>query len=303
MWKFIYIYYCATLLVFFSCRKDSLKHVFQPAKIVKMESLYDKEKLMNKHNQILLKKKDTMIPLWILFPILLSTSIIAIYSCHRKLRKREQELEKSKNLVVQYRKELKKKQDDIEAAKELLCQRQVELEQQKEELRLNKEKTVTMKESCELEKSEILKKNTALNKSISLRQDEINNKNEKIYSLCKIREALYYQKVCADSFLSGVVDRKIVQKPYTDTDWLVFEAHFDVVYQDLRLQLQHTYPGLTTKELRICCLVKMKLKTGQIAALLGKEPNTISKYKKDMLKTYFSSFGIKTLDDILAYWL
>lgn len=158
MWKFIYIYYCATLLVFFSCRKDSLKHVFQPAKIVKMESLYDKEKLMNKHNQILLKKKDTMIPLWILFPILLSTSIIAIYSCHRKLRKREQELEKSKNLVVQYRKELKKKQDDIEAAKELLCQRQVELEQQKEELRLNKEKTVTMKESCELEKSEILKK-------------------------------------------------------------------------------------------------------------------------------------------------
>lgn len=283
--------------------RDSLEHVLQPAKIVEMESLYNKEKLMNEHNQILLKKKDTLILLWILVSFILSVLIIVIYIYQRKLRKREFELEKNKKMVVQYRKELKNNQDNIEAARDLLRQRQVELEQIMEELRLNKEKAASMEAFSELEKSEILAKNAALDKSISLLRDEINNKNEKIYSLFKIRETFYSQNVSIDSVLSGIVGLKAVPEPYTDTDWAIFEVHFDMVYPDLILQLQDACPGMSTKELRICCLVKMKLKTGQIAALLGKESNTISKYKKDIHKTYFCSFGANTLDDVLACWL
>ncbi|MEL6867374.1 MAG: tetratricopeptide repeat protein [Bacteroidota bacterium] len=53
-----------------------------------------------------------------------------------------------------------------------------------------------------------------------------------------------------------------------DNDWEEFTARFDVVYEGFRHQLQQRFPKLSTKDIRLCALLRLNLNSKEIASLL-----------------------------------
>lgn len=98
--------------------------------------------------------------------------------------------------------------------------------------------------------------------------------------------------------------RLLTKEPFIFTvkDWIEFEENFNNVFPFFIFHLKEQFPQMQDTEIYTCCFVKLNLKTGSIAIYFCQEANTISKRKKAILTTYFSSFAVKSLDDLLRCW-
>ncbi|NMM47547.1 FGGY family carbohydrate kinase [Marinigracilibium pacificum] len=65
------------------------------------------------------------------------------------------------------------------------------------------------------------------------------------------------------------VIRKINQNFSADTQWKKFEDHFELIHSDFFKGLKNSYPDLSTAEIKLLALLKMKLTTKDIASQLN----------------------------------
>lgn len=84
-----------------------------------------------------------------------------------------------------------------------------------------------------------------------------------------------------------------------DADWQQVEHSLMTVYPGFTTQLQSLYP-MSDVEYRTCLLVKLRIPTKDIAAVLAREANTISSLRKRLYKKVFDrEGGAKEWDDFI----
>lgn len=70
----------------------------------------------------------------------------------------------------------------------------------------------------------------------------------------------------------------------TDDDWREFKAIFERVHRGFFTNLLKKFPDLTNAEIRLAALLKLKLTTREIAAMLGISPESVSKTRHRLRK-------------------
>lgn len=135
-------------------------------------------------------------------------------------------------------------------------------------------------------------------KKEQLLQERKATEEERVYNSMfeKWREALIGQNVCLSKIM-----RKSYFDPFNAEAWDEFERHFEMVFPNFADHLNEQY-SLSERDLRICLLVKLGLKTAKIAEIFALGPDTITKLKSEIREKYFSSFEKRSLDKILRRW-
>ena len=78
--------------------------------------------------------------------------------------------------------------------------------------------------------------------------------------------------------MKKLYDKTDIVTKYSDREWEVFETKFNNVYPDYLVKLNKKCPKMTENEQKYCCLFILGIKAEKISAVLGVEPNTVSKY-------------------------
>ena len=93
--------------------------------------------------------------------------------------------------------------------------------------------------------------------------------------------------------------RMATGKIMKDAEWLQVEHCLKTVYPGFTTQLRSLYP-MSDVEYRTCLLVKLRITTKDIAAVLAREVNTISSMRKRLYKKVFNrEGGAKEWDDFI----
>lgn len=86
-------------------------------------------------------------------------------------------------------------------------------------------------------------------------------------------------------------------------DWNLALPEIEEIYEHTISCLKEAHPNMSETELSICLLTLMKIKTKQVASLLELQPSTITSYKRDIKKKYFTGAGKKHLEECLMPYL
>jgi tetratricopeptide (TPR) repeat protein len=73
-------------------------------------------------------------------------------------------------------------------------------------------------------------------------------------------------------------------EPELDKDWEMFKSYFNEIHNDFDQKLLTVCPDITDNEMRLACLIKMKLNTAEIGAMLHVMPESIRKSKYRLKK-------------------
>jgi tetratricopeptide (TPR) repeat protein len=80
------------------------------------------------------------------------------------------------------------------------------------------------------------------------------------------------------------LDKVVNSTILTDDDWREFKTIFEKVHRGFFADLLKKFPDLTNAEMRLAALLKLKLSTREIAAMLGISPESVSKTRHRLRK-------------------
>ena len=214
----------------------------------------------------------------------------------KQVRKEKELLHDEKERLFQEKNELIEKnkvlldlqQQQIEAlnkSKQQLIQ--LDLLQAEAE-RFNKEKTQF---TLEMEQMRLEKE-----KSIQEERELLMSYQQRCQRYESWQEAFISQNTCLRK-----VKNLVGSDPWTEEEWEYFIEQFDKVFPEFieRLSLLAT---LNKREIRVCCLVRLGVKTAKIACLLGLGTDMTTKIKADIRKRCFPMDSKLNLDRILKNW-
>ena len=273
--------------------RDSIEHLYLPDKLAEVEARYNHEKLINEKNQLVLKRKNAIFIFSVLIIAMLVLLILLVVRYQEKLHQKL-------IMIKEMEHNLSESQSEVEINKALLIGKENELRLKVIEL----EKNMTARLSLDLvnnQQEEVLaQRNKVLNEEIANLQNDIKEKESVIKGVKESTKSLVRKYLEVNSpQMKRLFDRKEVVAEYTDEEWKTFEEQFNAVYPKFIKTLCKDYPTMNKKELRLCCLFLLGVKTAKISAILALAPNTISKYSKDIFRKYAVSYGEKSLEDRL----
>lgn len=160
-----------------------------------------------------------------------------------------------------------------------LSQRRVELRKEKElqELRAKSEQEALKKDyeiaalkSQQLEQDVRVKSSELSNSTMNIiRKNEalsdISTRLNKVQELMKAEEVSPVLK----KQVSGIQSYIRENISHDDDDWAAFTRNFDVVYENYTKRLIEMHPNLTTSDMRLCCYIRMRLSSKEIAPLIN----------------------------------
>lgn len=120
---------------------------------------------------------------------------------------------------------------------------------------------------------------------------------EDIKQKCRMYERWNQMLIMQNKYLSILVKSKNVAL-FESKEWNLFLENFEGVYPGFVDCLNNRY-SMSERELKICCLVKLGLKTGKIAAIFNLGNDTITKLKSEIKEKYFAMSEKQTLDRII----
>ena len=222
---------------------------------------------------------------------------------------------------IEQSKLLKEKETILKQKEELIRNKDILLRQKDTQLQSILEKNgkleqrilLSIKEKEELERqrsvlSQELDANVKAQKQLSLdweslrlQQEEQLRKEQEVAGELKQKSRMYeawIQKLIhQDEFLLNLSDNREQLYPLNfNKD--VFYEHFSPVFPGFVEYLFIQYK-LDERELLICCLVKLGVKTGKIATILNLAPDTITKQKAEIKEKYFNVSEKQSLDRFL----
>lgn len=222
---------------------------------------------------------------------------------------------------IEQSKLLKEKKTILKQKEELISNKDILLRQKDTQLQSILEKNgkleqrilLSIKEKEELERqrsvlSQELDANVKAQKQLSLdweslrlQQEEQLRKEQEVAGELKQKSRMYeawIQKLIhQDEFLLNLSDNRQQLYPLNfNKD--VFYEHFSSVFPGFVEYLFIQYK-LDERELLICCLVKLGVKTGKIATILNLAPDTITKQKAEIKEKYFNVSEKQSLDRFL----
>lgn len=222
---------------------------------------------------------------------------------------------------IEQSKLLKEKETILKQKEELISNKDILLRQKDTQLQSILEKNgkleqrilLSIKEKEELERqrsvlSQELDANVKAQKQLSLdweslrlQQEEQLRKEQEVAGELKQKSRMYeawIQKLIhQDEFLLNLSDNRQQLYPLNFNKDMFYE-HFSPVFPGFVEYLFIQYK-LDERELLICCLVKLGVKTGKIATILNLAPDTITKQKAEIKEKYFNVSEKQSLDRFL----
>lgn len=134
-------------------------------------------------------------------------------------------------------------------------------------------------DSLKMESKEFLKQNnliaTANDKLKRRIQDQLVELQKRGNSIIDY-ERLFERRVVCPNILLRLKQTKQIQ----DCEWDEFFAMVDALHNNFTVRLLDTHPGLTDKDLRLCCLIKLGYETLDLECILNLEEDSLYKSKK-----------------------
>ena len=93
----------------------------------------------------------------------------------------------------------------------------------------------------------------------------------------------------------------VTSESWTEQEWMEFMNSFKLLYPGFVEQLSLLAP-LSEREIRVCCLTRLGVKTTKVSYLLGLGSDMITKIKADIRKRCFPMEKGNYLDPILEKW-
>ncbi|MBU1066060.1 LuxR C-terminal-related transcriptional regulator [bacterium] len=160
---------------------------------------------------------------------------------------------------------------------------------------------------------ELEKSNQALKREMDERKVLENNKNKELISkvmvmaerrervLAAIDQLQNVRPSSLDDYVKQVHHTLhiIRQKFETSSEWNEFESYFLNIHEDFYNNLLKKYPDLTSRELRLCAFLKLKMNTKEIANLTNLSVKTIEVYRSQ-LRQKFGIFKNTNLSQFIA---
>lgn len=246
---------------------------------------------------------------------------LIFYRSHTLVKKQRWKFEDKERLYQKDLKKIKHKKEElnkihpdikIEDVKHLSLQKEIADKQKKlkqaerDMQQLIKDYQVLKNENLlQLTKMEQkIENQLTINKNLTDEVDKLRNtlitKEHILNALFVTNERWKKYLISHNEYLNNLVE----QEPFVfdEKDWLKFRENFNWIFPEFILHLTQKFPNMSETEINTCCLVKLNVRTYKIAAFFNQEKNTISKRKKAILTTYFSSFQAKSLDELLRYY-
>ena len=114
------------------------------------------------------------------------------------------------------------------------------------------------------------------------------DKNERIQTLESTINSIEIKKTLAEipTVTSSVVESHqfINFSILTPQDWLSFKQYFDKAYPNFIFRMRGAYPALTESEERLFMLIKLNIKTKEVASILGISDDSVKKSRSRLRK-------------------
>lgn len=272
--------------------RDSIERIFQPQKLAEINARYNYERLINEKNQLKLKKEEAKFIYLLIITILLALVLLCVFLLYRK----QQKIKDNEQSLLNHRNRLKDSKSELEVYKTNLVQKENELQLKEKELEENSRKIY----SWNIEKQEKLAEVIGLRGQILTLKNKISSKELSVRNINRKMKGIVsnYLKV-NNPLMKKIFDKKTVVDKFSEKDWCSFDEQLNFVYPNFVRNLKKECPNMSNNEFRFCCMYLLGVKTSVIANVLDLQPNTISKYVKDIESKYFSSSQYDSLSENL----
>lgn len=280
---------------------DSVENINRSMKVAEIQAKYDRQKLLNENNQLLIQKSHfikSALSILILLLILIG-SLIFVYQ--RKLLRKERDIQKTKKQLQSHLVHLRENESVIRKNEGLIKSLSLQIEENTE-LQESLQDRIFEIECIRQKNESLLGQNKLLQENIENYIYKLQEKGIEIetYECLAVQNTVLHDR---EKFLCNelvkrmeVLNNLAVSPRYiTDDKWTEIFDLVNMVYEDLTYRLQKDFPTLTDSDLRICCLIKLHLSNPIIATLTGISSSSVTK-RKQRLKERISQHLVTPLD-------
>lgn len=129
-------------------------------------------------------------------------------------------------------------------------------------------------------------------------QQFTNRIREKEQELEKLQQTLEQAQPAANTGMAAEAEALSQQMILTEEDWQSFQALFTKTYPGFLFRLREKFSGITEAEIRMACLIKIRLTTKQIAQMQGISPDSVHK-TRHRLRQRFATATTAELESII----
>lgn len=149
--------------------------------------------------------------------------------------------------------------------------------QLRQEENFRKKEELLKRETLEAEKQLIRMRNEKLREDIKQKDKELANstmqtlqKNKMLITLRdELKKLAGHSKDEGHKHEASRLVRKINKEIDDESQWNIFETHFESVHEELLTRLKTAYPDLTPSELKLCAYLRMNISSKEISVLMN----------------------------------
>lgn len=288
---------------------DSIRWANQSSELIEMQAKYDQQEIIIQRNQLQIEKDRIAhnALLALICAILFIAILVGWYQ--RILIKKERTLKKQEELVRQNAQQMTENDMQILRNKQRMAEliQQIEIDKN---LREQVEEQTYSLEKIRKQNEQLITENEQLQQDINRQVLSIELQSKELNELKKMaaqnkylheRESLLVNLLIKNNaFLSKIKNQHAYIK---DDQWETLKEELNAIFDSYVQRLQKQIPSISEGELRLACLIKLKMSNGEMAESLGISPSSVSKSKlrlKDRISHVIPSFDKNILLDV---WL
>ena len=286
---------------------DSVYRAEKASELIEMQAKYDQQKVINERNQLQMDKDRLIRQALIAVMALIALIALITITYQRALFRKEHALKKQEESARQNALKLAENERIISRN----TQRMAELAQQIKEGENYKdqleEQTATLARMQE-QNERLAVENRHLQDSIH--RQTIHRQSEEVNELNRLtteNQFLHERETTLTSLLvaqNTFLDKIRTKHTYLkDEQWPRLKAELDRIFDGYTHRLLKQAPSLSESELRLACLIKLRMSNSEMAEVLGISPSSVGKAKlrlKDRLAHAVAAFDKSMMLDV---WL
>ncbi len=149
--------------------------------------------------------------------------------------------------------------------------------QTQQRLLFAKKEESMQREKLEAEKELIRMRNDKLREEVTLKNKELANatmqalhKNEVLINLKnELNKILNASSGANEKYKLNHLIRRINKDIDNESQWEIFETHFESVHEAFLNRIKSSYPSLTPRELKLCAYLRMNISSKEISVLMN----------------------------------
>ena len=274
---------------------DSLDRKEKAQEFIEMQAKYDQQKVINERNQLQMDKDRLIRHALIIVVTLIVLIALIVITYQRVLLRKEHILKRQEESARQNALRLAENERIISRNTQRMAELAQQIEEGKDYKDQLEEQTATLARMQEQNERLAVE-----NKKLQEEVNELNRLTSENRCLHERETTLTALLVAQNTFLDRIKTKHDYLK---DEQWPQFKEELDRIFDGYTQRLAKAAPTISESELRLACLIKLKMSNGEMADVLGISPSSVGKAKlrlKDRLAHAVASFDKSMMLDV---WL